>query len=128
VQKSILMDKYHIHSKTINKTDTSFTNVTQFLDYFNDKIEKDSIAKFIGIFNHYEHTKSLESGEIADDIIDAQNIVFCFGQKIPNPLILSIRPRSIAIVENNDSFVISFMEAPMLPMNDKMVKWVEDIS
>ena len=128
MQKSILMDKYHIHSKTMNKTDTSFTNVSQFIDYFNEKIEKDPIAKFIGIFDHYEHTQSLAEGEIADDIKDAQNIVFCFGQKIPNPLILSVRPRSIAIVETNDNFTISFMEAPILPMNEKMVKWVEDIA
>ena len=127
MQKSILMDKYHICSKNIKKTDTEYTNVIQFMNYFKEKVDQDPIAKFIGIFNHYEHTQNLENGEIADSIKDAQNIVFCFGQNIPNPLILAARPRSIAVVENTDSFTISFMEAPMEPMTSKMQTWVNTI-
>lgn len=121
------MDKYHVYSKTIKKENTKFTNVTQFLNYFNDKIKADSNTKFIGFFNHYEHTQSLENGEIAEGITDAQNIVFCFGQKIPNPIILSVRPRSIAVVENNDSFIVSFMEAPVVEATAKMESWVNSI-
>jgi hypothetical protein len=126
--KSILLEKYPVLSHNIKKEDTSYTDVAEFINYFKDKIEKDPIAAFIGIFNHFEHTKNLESGEIAKDIHDAQNIVFCFGQKIPNPLILSVRPRSIAIVEDETSFTISFMEAPMAPMSAKMESWVEELS
>ncbi len=123
--KSIVMDKYPVLSLNIKKTQTSYTNVTQFINYFKDKIQNDPIATFISVFDHYKHTTSLESAEIADNICDAQNIIFCFGQKIPNPLILSVRPRSIAIVEDEDSFTISFMEAPMKPMSEKMQAWVE---
>ena len=127
MKKTILMDKYHIRSKSINKKDTKLTNVTQFINYFKEKIESDAATKFIGIFDHYEHTQSLENGEIADSIKDAQNIVFCFGQKIPNPLILAVRPRSIAIAENEDSFIVSFMDAPVVEATAKMESWVNSI-
>jgi len=125
--KSIMMDKYPILSKTIKKTDTKFKNVAEFINYFQDKIEKDPIATLISVFNNHAHTASLENGEIADGIVDAQNIIFCFGQKIPNPLILSVRPRSIAVVEDGESFTISFMEAPMQPMSEKMQRWVKEL-
>lgn len=125
--KSILMDKYPVHSLNIKKTNTKYKNVNELINIFQDKIEQDPIAKFIAIFDHYEHTTSLDNGEIAQTITDAKNIIFCFGQKIPNPLILSVRPRSIAIVEESDSFTISFLEAPMMPLNDKMVSWVKEL-
>jgi len=127
MQKTLLMDKYHICSKEIKKVDIEYTTTDQFIEYFLNKINEDKIAKFIGIFDHYEHTQSLENGTIADSIKDAKNIVFCFGQQIPNPLILSVRPRSIAVVENEDSFTISFMEAPLAPMTQKMQNWVEEL-
>jgi len=123
--ESIIMDKYPVNSLSINKADTSYTNTDAIIEYFKDKIDNDPIAKFIAIFDHYEHTNSLESGEIMPSIIDAKNIIFCFGQKIPNPLIMAIRPRSIAVAEEKDSFTISFMEAPMAPMNEKMQNWVK---
>ena len=122
------MDKYPLLSLDIAKNNATFKNVPEILEYFKAKIENDAIAKFIGIFNHYEHTQSLESGSIEQNIIDAQNIVFCFGQKIPNALILAVRPRSIAIAEYADKFTVSFMEAPMVPMTDKMESWVKELS
>ncbi len=125
--KSIVMDKYPVNSLTIQKSETDSANVDEIIDFFKNKIENDPIAKFIAVFDHYEHTKSLDDGEIADSITDAKNIVFCFGQKIPNPLIMAVRPRSIAVAEEKDSFTISFMEAPMAPMNDKMVSWVKEL-
>ena len=123
--KSVIMDKYQINSIEIDKVDIEYKNVDEIIKYLEDKIENDPIAKFIAIFDHYEHTKGLESGEISDAITDAKNIIFCFGQKLPNPSIMAVRPRSIAVAEEKDSFTISFMEAPMTPMNDKMVAWVK---
>lgn len=124
--KSIVMDKYPVCSFNVKKSDTKMENVNQFIEFFKNKIEEDNVAKFISTFEHYEHTSSLEAGEIAPNIKDAKNIIFCFGQKIPNPLIVAVRPRSIGVVEEDDSFTISFMEAPMAPMNDKMISWVEE--
>jgi len=123
--KSTLLEKYPVKSLTIKKSDTNLENVEQFMEHFKTKIEADIIGKFIAIFDHYEHTTSLEGHEIADGIVDAKNIIFCFGQKIPNPKILAIRPRSIAVVEEKDSFTVSFMQAPMQPINEKMISWVK---
>ena len=125
--KSLLMDKYPIVSTTINKESTNCKNVSDFLNYFKNKIENDPVAKFITTFSNYEHTSSLEVGEINEEIIDAQNVIFCFGPKIPNPQILAVRPRSIAVVETKANFVISFMEAPNEMMSEKMENWVKEI-
>lgn len=54
------------------------------------------------MFNHYSHTNGLEGGEIADEIIDAKNVLFCFGTKLPKAEILSLRPHSIGIAETTD--------------------------
>ena len=127
MQKTNLLDKYPVLSLSIDKKKSAYKNVGAIIEYFKDRVESDKVAKFIGIFNHYEHTQNLESGSISEDILDAQVIVFCFGQKIPNPLMLAVRPRSIAVVETDDTFVISFMEAPMAPMSQKMQDWVEHL-
>jgi hypothetical protein len=56
-------------------------------------------------------------------ILDAKNIVFCFGFTIPNPQVLGLRPRSIGVAETDDTFVVSFMEAPMPVANVAMETW-----
>ncbi len=127
MQKSIVMDKYPVVSLKIKNEDASYKTVTEFINYFKGKVENDPIATFIAVFDHYEHTKSIENAEIAENIEDAKNIIFCFGQKIPNPMILSVRPRSIAVVKDDTGFTISFMEAPMAPMSQKMESWVEEL-
>lgn len=127
--KTTLLDKYPLLSLEIVKTNTTYKNVPEILEYFKAKIESDAIAKYIATFNHYEHTKSLEDeGSIAEGILDAQNIIFCFGKIIPNAMMLGVRPRSIAVVEYEDKFVISFMEAPMAPLSAKMESWVKELS
>jgi len=116
-------------SLEISKNDTNYKNIPEILEYFKTKIDADKIAKYIGTFNHYEHTQSLEeNGSIAEGILDAQNVMFCFGKKIPNAQMLAVRPRSIAVVEYGDKFAISFMETPMPPMTEKMQIWVKELS
>lgn len=60
---------------------------------------------------------------ISDDIKDAKNILFCFGKELPSPLVLSVRPRSIGVVELANSFVITFLEAPNPAANEAMESW-----
>jgi hypothetical protein len=126
--KTTLLDNYPVLSTEISKNDLKYTNVPEILEYFKTKIEEDEIAKYIATFNHYEHTQSIEDSSIEESILDAQNIVFCFGKKIPNAKVLAVRPRSIAVVEYEDKFVISLMEAPMAPMTEKMRIWVKELS
>jgi len=127
--KSTLMEKYPLLSLEIAKSNTECKNTTEVLEYFKNKIDTDAIAKYIATFNHYEHTQSLgEEGTVDSAIVDAQNIIFCFGKNLSNPLMLGVRPRSIAVVEYEDKFIVSFMEAPMAPMSEKMEMWVKQLA
>ena len=48
-------------------------------------------------------------------------------RSIPNAMIASVRPRSIAVNELSDKFVINFMGAPMEAPTDTMIEWVDSI-
>ena len=126
MQKTIFMDKYPVYSLKVLKSETSLKNVDEILAYFKDKIDSHKIATYIAIFNHYSHTQKLD-GEINADILDAKNIVFCFGAAIPNSKILAVRPRSIGIAELKDSFMIEFMEAPKEKLHNVMQSWAKEI-
>ena len=62
-----------------------------------------------------------------EGLIDAQNVVFCFGQAIPNTKILAVRPRSIGICEFEDKIVIDFMEAPKEELHAVMQNWAKSL-
>jgi len=126
--KSALLDRFPILSIEITKNNTNYKSVPEILNFFKTKIEEDELAKYIATFNHYEHTQSIEGSEIQEGMLDAQNIIFCFGKKLSNAKVLAVRPRSIGISEYQDKFIVSLMEAPMVPMTDKMEAWVKELS
>lgn len=126
MQQKQFKDKYPIFYKEFQKSDCSFTTVTDFLDYFQNKIESHERAGFIARFDHYTHTKSLD-GDINAEILDAQNIIMCFGWEIPSADPVAVRPRSIGVTEMADKFVVNFMEAPNPVAQQIMVDWVEEI-
>jgi hypothetical protein len=57
MKKISLMDKYPVYTKEILKTDTKFKNVDEFIEALKKKVEADEVATYIGIFDHYNHTK-----------------------------------------------------------------------
>lgn len=120
--KTLLLEKYPIYSLNLKRDEIKEKNVAEIVSYFVALIEQHPIAKNIAIFDHFKHTKDL-GGEIDEKILDAQNIVFCFGAAIPNSKILAVRPRSIGVVEFEDSFSIEFMEAPVEKLNITMIEW-----
>lgn len=124
MKKTIFMDKYPVYSLELLKTELEVKNVPEIMEYFKTKIEAHPIAKFIAIFDHYTHTKSLD-GPMIEGLQDAQNIIFCFGQAIPNTKILAARPRSIGVCEFEDRFVIDFLEAPKEQLHDLMESWAK---
>lgn len=126
MKKSILMEKYPVYTLELNKAEIAQKDVDAIIEYFQNKIEKHPIAKFIAIFDHYSHTKALE-GEINPEIKNAKNILFCFGAAIPNTKILAVRPRSIAVAELENSFIIEFMEAPVDKLQEVMEEWAKDL-
>jgi hypothetical protein len=128
MQYTNFMDKYPTHHLDLLKTDTSLGSVDEVIGYFRDQVEADPRACLIAEFDHHAHTSSLPDGEIAEDILAAKHLVFCFGLKLPNPLAMAPRPRSIGVCELEDRFAISFLEAPNPAMNDTMRGWVENLA
>ena len=127
MKQILLQEKFPIFKFEVSIQQTDFKSAQEIINHFRSLIDAHPITRFIGEFDHYSHTLGLEEGEIADGIRDARNIVFCFGTKLPNAEILAVRPRSIGVVEQDDCFVISFMEAPMPLANDTMEKWVRSV-
>ncbi|MEZ5851537.1 MAG: hypothetical protein R3D68_12910 [Hyphomicrobiaceae bacterium] len=107
--------------------ETTARNLDDMVAHLRGEIERHSCARFIGIFDHYAHTRALPDGEIAPEIEDARNVVFCFGIAIPEPCALATRPRSIGLCKLADSFVISFLEHPMPLVNSAMEGWVRGL-
>ena len=123
-----VLEKYPVFILEINKNETSYKNVDEILIYIRSQIEAHPIAAYIGEFDHYSHTSSLSEGKIAEEIVDAKNIICCFGKVLPKPEVLAVRPRSIGVAELDDRFVVSFMEAPNPDANAAMEKWVKGIA
>ncbi len=122
-----LMDKYPIFELEVEKSRTDLKSVDEVLEHLKGEIESHPVATFIAIFDHYSHTKSLDDGEISEDILDAKNIILCFGKKLPKPNLMGVRPRAIGVAELKDSFVLSFMEAPNPDATKAMKSWVKSI-
>jgi len=127
MKKSIIMEKYPVFELNIKKSETKFQTADEIIEYLKEKIDNHPIAIYIATFDHYSHTNSLADGEISADILDAKNIVCCFGKNLPKANLLSVRPRSIGVAELSDEFVVSFLEAPNPIANDAMESWVKGI-
>lgn len=126
MKQTLLQEKYPVYVAEIGKQETSCQNVDDIVAYLKDKIAENTKVKFIGVFDHYEHTKNL-GGEINPDIKAAVDVIFCFGFMLPSPQVLAVRPRSIGVADMGDRFVLSFMEAPMQPANEAMEAWVKGL-
>lgn len=127
MKQSLLMEKYPTFDLQIGKDETSLTSVDEILTALKVNIDAHPKVAYIGIFDHLSHTKSID-GEIAPEIKDAKNILFCFGVKLPNPRVLAVRPRSIGVTDMGDHFHISFMEPPMPMATDAMEEWCKALA
>ena len=123
MKKINLMDKYPVYTKEVLKSKTKFKNIDEYIDALKQKIEADEIATYIGIFDHFEHTSKI-GWEIMEGMIAGKILLFCFGQSIPKPQAMAVRPRNIAIAEFEDKYVISFLEAPVEKANTKKINWI----
>jgi len=120
------MDIYPVHSLEIQKNQTNLKNVDEIIAYYKDKIIAHPVATYISIFDHYKHTQSL-NGAINSEILDAKNIIFCFGAAIPNTTMLAVRPRTLGVAELKNSFIIEFMKAPKEEVQTLLEAWTKDI-
>lgn len=122
MKQTMLLEKYPVFVAEIDKSETTCQSVDEIVSYLKDKITSNPKVQFIGVFDHYAHTKRIE-GEINPDIKAAVDVIFCFGFALPNPQVLAVRPRSIGVADMGSKFVVSFMEAPMKPANEAMEAW-----
>ncbi|MRR51021.1 MAG: hypothetical protein EG825_08920 [Rhodocyclaceae bacterium] len=126
MKQTLLQEKYPVFVAEIAKDETPCKTVDGVVDYLKAKIAENPKVKFIGVFDHYAHTRGI-GGEIAPEIQAAVDVVFCFGFALPNPQVLAVRPRSIGVADLGEKFVVSFLEAPMKPANDAMEAWVKGL-
>ncbi len=119
----LFKETYPVFTLSLNKKQTPYRSVDALLDALQAKIDAHDVATYIGRFDHFSHTCSLDDAEISDTIHDAKNILFCFGKELPDPLILAVRPRSIGVADTGESFVLSFLEAPNPVANKAMQLW-----
>jgi len=122
-----VMEKYPVFTLRIEKSETDYQTIDEIFTYLKVQIDLHPIATYIGEFDHYAHTSSLEAGEISDEIKAAKNLICCFGKVLPKPEVLAVRPRSIGVAEMEDAFVISFLEAPNPDANKAMEQWVKGL-
>ena len=127
MKRSILLDTHPMYSMKILKNEMKFSGIEETIEHFKIKIEENEEAVFITVFDHYAHTKSL-NGTILDTIVDAKNLLFCFGHSIKDIDILAFRPKSIAICELKDSFVLEFLETPRPEVNGWISSWIKELS
>ncbi len=127
MKQTLLHEKYPVFTLEVDKSETSLQTVAEIIDLLRQRVEEHKVAKLIATFDHYSHTKELTDGYINSDILDAQNIIFCFGLSLPSPQMMAVRPRSIGVAELENSFVISFMETPMPVANVAMEEWAKSI-
>ena len=126
MKQMILQEKYPVFVLDIFKNETKYKNTDEIINFFKEKINSHPVCKYIGEFDHFSHTKSIE-GEINPEIKDCKMVIFCFGNKLPNGKIPAVRPRSIGVTEYEDKFEISFLEAPALIANEVMENWVKEL-
>ena len=120
-------EMYPVYVQEVAKEAIKINNTDGICQFFINKINAHNFAKYIGIFNHYSHTENIEGGELAENIKAAKNILFCFGKKLPDPIMLAVRPRSIGVCETNSHFVISFLEAPNPALTQIMISWLKEM-
>ena len=117
-------EKYPVYEARIEKSETTATSCNEMLERLKADVAADERTKFIGEFDHVAHTRDI-GGEVAEGILAAGHVVFCFGMKLPNARVMAVRPRSIAVTEFDDHFIVNFLEPPVPVATEAMEGWVK---
>ncbi|MCK9336477.1 MAG: hypothetical protein M0P43_01470 [Arcobacteraceae bacterium] len=128
MKQMLFKEKYPVFTLEISKSETKYQNIDEIFVFLKQKIDAHPVATFIAEFDHMSHTKSFNDSVIADGIIDAKNLVFCFGKEIPTSKILAVRPRSIGICEFKDHFDISILEVPNEGLHTILENWIKEVA
>lgn len=127
MKQSLLMEKYPVFDLVLTKSETTHETIDDVIAALKAQIDAHPKVAFIADFDHHAHTTAI-GGDIAGSIKAARNIVFCFGVKLPNPHVLSVRPRSIGVADMGDAFHVTFMEPPMPIATEAMEDWCRGLA
>jgi hypothetical protein len=125
MNKIQLQDKYPVYVEEIAKADTSCASTDEVIARLRAAVEAAPAASLIAVFDHQAHVAAQPEGKIAPEIKDSKHVLFCLSNAIPNALIPAVRPRAVSVVELEDRFVISFLEAPVEKPNQVIAGWIE---
>jgi len=126
MKRTILFDIHPMYSLEIQKSETTFKGVDQIIEQLKIRIAENPEGGFITVFNHYQHTLEID-GKIIDKVVAAKNLIFCFGHSINDIPTLAFRPKSIAIIETKDSYILEFLETPRPEVNAWVQSWIKEI-
>jgi len=127
MKQLLRLENFPVYTLEIEREETSYQSVDEIIAYFRERIDAHSYARFLAVFDHNAHTRSLPEGHIAEGILAAKNLVFCFGLTLPDAHSLATRPRTIGIAETERGFVVTFIEAPMPVVNAAMEDWAKGL-
>ncbi len=75
MKQTLLQEKYPIFVAEIAKTETSYKTVEALVDYYKGKIAENPKVQFIGVFDHYAHTRKIEAPmQPANQVMEAWTI------------------------------------------------------
>ena len=123
MKRSLSHEKVPICTVEIGKDETSLGHIDEVIEHLKRCVEAEPLARFIAIYDHYAHTRSLPGGTVCEGILAAKNLIFCFGITLPSAETMALRPRAIGVCELADRFVLSFTEPPMPVANLAIEKW-----
>jgi hypothetical protein len=118
---------FPIYTIEMEKSECKFDTIDEIVIYLEEQVKSHRAAQYIATFNHLKHTSELPEGIVADDIVAAYNIVFCFGFSLQDAEQLATRPRSLGICETDSHITLAFMEAPMPVANALMEAWARSL-
>ncbi|MES9968624.1 MAG: DUF6858 family protein [Candidatus Thiodiazotropha sp.] len=118
---------FPIFSIEMEFSECVYDTIEEIVAYLVEQVKAHKAARYIATFDHLKHTRELPEGMIAEDILAAYNVVFCFGFSLQDPEQLATRPRSLGICQTERGVVISFMEAPMPVANALMEQWTKSL-
>jgi hypothetical protein len=122
-----LKNNYPVQVAYIGKDESRFGTVEGIIEHFEAHIDQHPVTIFLGVFDHYAHTQSIPEHTMHAPILAAKIITFCFGKDLPSSEIAAVRPRSIAVVEEADRFVVSFLDAPNPQAHETMTQWIKNL-
>ncbi|MES9949969.1 MAG: DUF6858 family protein [Candidatus Thiodiazotropha sp.] len=116
-----------IFSIEMDFSECRFDTTEEIVTFLVEQVKSHKAARYITTFDHLKHTSELAEGIVAEHIVAAYNIVFCFGFSLQGAEQLATRPRSLGVCETDNRVTLSFMEAPMPVANALMEQWTRSL-